>query len=143
MAITLKCQYALRALFELARRDGDGTARIGDIADAQKIPMRFLEVILKELKQGGFTVSRRGKAGGYALSRPPADITVGDVIRFVQGPLSPVDQSKGSPARDDVFGPLWDRVEAATAEIYDSTTLHGLLDAESERLARVHPNFHI
>ena len=70
MSVSLKCQYGLRALFELARRAGNGPTRIQEIAEAQAIPPRFLENILNQLRRGGFVESRRGKAGGFVLARP-------------------------------------------------------------------------
>lgn len=151
MAITQKCQYALRALFELARRSeqDSGPARIGDIAEIQKIPPRFLEVILNELKQGNFAESRRGKEGGYSLRRRPAEITVGEIIRFVQGPIGPVDCVSGEAAincdlhGDCVFLPLWKRVEAALVDIYDKTTLQDLLEEDRRRRAEFSPDFTI
>jgi Rrf2 family cysteine metabolism transcriptional repressor len=83
MQISQKCQYALRAVFELAVRTKEGPIKVGVIAEAQAIPTRFLEVILNQLKRGGFVESRRGNAGGYALAKSPAELTMGDIIRFV------------------------------------------------------------
>ncbi|MCD7896222.1 MAG: Rrf2 family transcriptional regulator, partial [Planctomycetaceae bacterium] len=65
MSLSLKCQYAVRALFELAKSDDDKLIRLKDIAKAQHIPHRFLENILNELRQGGFVQSKRGKDGGF------------------------------------------------------------------------------
>jgi Rrf2 family protein len=90
MNLSQKCQYAMRALFELARRQQQGPVRIGQIAGAQAIPVRFLEVILNELKHAGYVESRRGVQGGYMLAVPAGALTVGEVIRFVDGPQTPV-----------------------------------------------------
>jgi Rrf2 family protein len=87
MLITQKCQYALRAVFALARREGRGPTKIAEIAREQAIPVRFLEVILGQLKQGGFVDSRRGADGGYFIVRSPREIAVGDIVRFIDGPL--------------------------------------------------------
>ncbi len=73
MLVSQKSQYALRAVFELARRNGGLPVKIADIAEAQAIPQRFLEVIMNQLKQGGFVESRRGKRGGYLLARSAGD----------------------------------------------------------------------
>ena len=97
MWVTQKCQYALRALFELAKRQGDGVVRAADIAANQAIPKRFLEVILHQLRQGGFVDSQRGKEGGFYLGRPAEAITVGEIIRFIDGPINPVDCQLGKP----------------------------------------------
>ena len=88
--ISQKCQYALRAIFDLAKHYGQGPVKIGDVAEAQAIPPRFLEVILSQLKQGGFVESRRGAEGGYLLARAPRQLVVGEVLRFVEGPLGPI-----------------------------------------------------
>lgn len=149
MGITQKCQYALRALFELAKRFEQGPAKISDIASEQKIPPRFLEVILNELKQGGFADSRRGKEGGYFLRRRPTELTVGEVIRFVQGPLGPVECIyDGSPKDCELYGdcvflPLWKRVEVAVSGIYDNTSFQDLLDEEIKQRSEYVPDFHI
>ena len=80
MLISQKDRYALRALFELAKRHGGRPIKVAEIAAAQAVPARFLEVILTELKQAGFVTSRRGRYGGYLLAREPADLTIGDGI---------------------------------------------------------------
>src|SRR5512133_391623 len=90
MTISQKCQYALRAVFELAKQQGKSPLTIGHIAEQQDIPPRFLELILAELKQAGFLRSYRGKQGGYVLTVPPADLTAGQIIRLVDGPIEPV-----------------------------------------------------
>ena len=90
MLISQKCQYALRAVFELAGNYGEGPIKMGQIAEAQAIPPRFLEVILGELKQAGFVESRRGAEGGYRLIRSPESLSVEEVIQFIEGPIGPV-----------------------------------------------------
>jgi Rrf2 family protein len=139
MAVSRKCQYAVRAVFELAKRYGRGPVKIQEIAAAQAIPLQFLEGILSELKQAGFLASLRGKRGGYSLTRAPGEITFGEVVRFVEGPLHPVDcVTEGSAptcplSSACVFLPVWQEAEAAVAGVYDSITYQELLD-RSERL---------
>lgn len=139
MAVTQKCQYALRALLELALRQGTGAAPSGEIAESQAIPKRFLEVILNQLRQGGFVASQRGKEGGFYLARPAADVTVGAVIRFMDGPISPVDCHREHPGHDCplkggcVFRELWDDARDALERIYDTRTLADLAAKDSER----------
>jgi Rrf2 family cysteine metabolism transcriptional repressor len=134
MSISPKCQYALRSVFELAKHHGKGPLKIADIARAQAIPTRFLEVILSQLKQAGFVESRRGSAGGYVLARPPAVLTVGEIIGFIEGPLSPVLCVAGStgdqcPLHGDcAFLPMWERAREALSEVYDSTTFEDLVE---------------
>lgn len=82
-----KARYALRALVELTRADG-GQMTAGDLAARADAPRKFLEAILLELARRGLVVSRRGKFGGYALGRPPQDISFAEVIRVIDGPLA-------------------------------------------------------
>jgi Rrf2 family protein len=86
--LTSKAKYALRAMIDLAAMGGQRPAFIGDIAARQEIPRRFLENILLELRKHGLVVSHRGKNGGYALARPPENISFADVIRAMDGPLA-------------------------------------------------------
>lgn len=142
MAISQKCQYGLRAIFELAKRHQQGPSRIGEIAAAQAIPTRFLEVILNELKQGGFVDSRRGKEGGYLLAREPREINVGEVIRFIQGPLYPVEDlvakdAEGAPELPGiVFVPVWRKLESAVAGVLDATNFQQLVEDEKNHRGR-------
>ncbi len=88
MQISQKTHYALRALVDLASRYGRGPQPLGEIAERQEIPTRFLEVIFSQLRQGGFVESRRGSRGGYQLAKTPEALTVGEVVSFtwaVQG----------------------------------------------------------
>lgn len=137
MQISQKCQYALRATFELARRYGCGPVKIADIAEAQAIPVRFLEQILSQLRQGGFVRSRRGNAGGYLLEKLPEALSVGEIIRFVEGSLGPVEcmaGSSGCPLDGScVFLPMWEKAKEAMAAVYDSTTLQRLVEDEARR----------
>ncbi len=90
MKITYKGDYALKAILDLSLNYGRGVATIHDLAKRLDIPLKFLEQVLLELKRGGFVESRRGKIGGYLLSRHPAEIKLGEVIRFVDGPIEPI-----------------------------------------------------
>lgn len=149
MSISQKCQYALRAVFELARSNGTSPVKISAIADAQAIPQRFLEVILSELKQGGFVNSRRGKQGGYLLARIPKDLSIGEIIRFVEGPLGPVACVLGESKNDCrlyedcVFRPMWDKVRIAVSEVYDNTTFQQLVDQQKQKVKEVVPCYSI
>jgi len=129
-----KCQYALRAIFELAKHRGNGPVRISDIAEAQAIPPRFLENILNELKGGDFVESVRGRAGGYMLKADPTTLSVGEVIAFVQGPIAPVhcmfdgEHDTCPLAEKCPYLPLWERAQSALKSVYDETTFADLLD---------------
>ncbi len=90
MRVSAKADYAVRAAIELASSSGDEPVKGEQIAEAQEIPLRFLENILGDLRHHGLVESRRGIEGGYWLSRPPDEITIGEVIRAVDGPLASV-----------------------------------------------------
>jgi Rrf2 family protein len=90
MRLSLRGEYALRALLVLGLRYDEPQVRIQAISDQQNIPKRFLEQILNDLKSAGFVQSRRGVAGGYRLAKPPEDITLAAVVRHIEGALAPV-----------------------------------------------------
>jgi Rrf2 family protein len=85
-----RTKYGLKALLRLARESSTTPVLVADIARAERIPRRFLEAILLDLKRRGFVKSKKGKAGGYALARPAGDIRVGEVVRALEGPLAAV-----------------------------------------------------
>jgi len=126
-------------MFELARQYGEGPVRISEIAAAQAIPARFLEVILSQLRRAGMIQSRRGVDGGYFLPRPPGQVTVGEIIQLVEGPLSPVTCVAGGTLKECalhgkcVFIRLWKRAEKAVCDVYDRTSLQDLVDDDATR----------
>ena len=136
--LSQKCQYALRAIFELSKSYGQGPVKIGKVAQAQAIPQRFLEAILSQLKHGGFVESRRGNEGGYMLSRSPKGLSVGEVIAFVEGPLGPVGCITGGsgdscPLHGNcVFMEMWEEAREAVSKVYRGTTFDDLLRREAE-----------
>jgi len=141
MSVSQKCQYALRALFELAKRDTVKPTAMSQVAEAQAIPPKFLELILSELRQGGFVESRRGRAGGYVLRGRPEEMTVGMIIRFVDGPVAPVKCIAGNAPSDTTcalyancaFVDMWSRARDAVASVYDNTTFQDLIERERLR----------
>jgi Rrf2 family protein len=88
--LSKKTKYALRAMYALTRGFGGGPILIAEMARSESIPKTFLEQILLKLKSSGLVESKKGKGGGYALARPPAEITLGQVIRLIEGPLAPL-----------------------------------------------------
>ena len=88
--ISKRTQYGLKALVALGRRHGTGPVLISSLATEERIPLKFLEGILLDLKGHGLLESKRGKNGGYLLRRPPSAITIGAVIRAMEGPLAPL-----------------------------------------------------
>lgn len=141
MHISVKGEYALRAVFDLASRESGEPVKIADIAKRQKIPQKFLELILAGLKQGGFVQSRRGAEGGYLLARPAESITVGDVLRFVESGRG----SRGSSAKedDDPFGDVWRRVDEAISRVVDRTSFAEVVRTWREQQTRYVPTWDI
>ena len=137
MNITCEKRYALRAVFELAKREGSGPVKGGDIAEAQAIPARFLEVILSKLKRIGIVNSKRGYHGGYTLGRPPGEITVKAVFEPLEpapckGGAGTCAEQKACPFSGGcVFLPLWDKVRASVENVYQRTTIQDLLNNDA------------
>jgi Rrf2 family protein len=140
MNISVKSEYALQAIFDLAAQTGTDPVKIADIANRQKIPQKFLELILAGLKQAGFVVSRRGAEGGYLLARPAAAITVGQVLRAVEG--LPQKARRGRDA-ETPFSNLWQRVDSGISQIIDQTTFAELLREWNEKQSRFVVNWDI
>lgn len=88
--LSKRTQYSLRALYALTRKYGEGPVLITSLAQEETIPKKFLEQILLALKSTGFVASKKGKGGGYVLAQPPENITIGSVIRAIEGPLAPL-----------------------------------------------------
>lgn len=92
MKLSKKGEYGLRALIDIGigRELGRDLLQLNELAESEKIPLKFLEQILIDLKQGGFLDSVRGKYGGYRLARPAREIVIGQVVRYLDGPLAPI-----------------------------------------------------
>jgi Rrf2 family protein len=125
MNISLKGEYALQAIFDLASQPGGEPVRIADIARRQKIPQKFLEIILVGLKQAGFVESRRGAEGGYLLARAAESLTVGEVLRSIEG--AGQGRSRSRRKTETPFTEMWRHVDCAVSEIIDKTTFAELL----------------
>src|SRR5215467_11404018 len=141
MNSSVKGEYALQGIFDLASQRPGDPVRIADIAKRQKIPQKFLELILAGLKQGGFVESRRGAEGGYLLARPPETLTVGEVLRFVEGSH----QSKGRSKRkgETPFSEMWQQVDQAVSSVIDRTTFADLRRGWQEKQSRYILNWEI
>ena len=137
MNISLKSEYALKAIFDLASQPQGTPVKIAEIARRQRVPQKFLELILAGLKQGGFVESRRGAEGGYRLARGAEQITVGEVLRFVE------DGKKSRRANPDAFSELWKRVDAAIAGLLDNMTFAELARRWKESQSRYVANWEI
>jgi Rrf2 family protein len=129
MRVSAKADYALRAVLELAAA-GEGPVKGEKIAQAQNIPLKFLENILLELRHDGLVASQRGADGGYWLARPAKEITLAEVIRAVDGPLANVRGAR--PETLEYSGPaerlkdVWIAVRANLRAVLESVTLADL-----------------
>ena len=147
MNISMKSRYAVRALTELARREETSPGkpvRLGEIADTRDMPLQFLEQVFAALRRAGVVRSRRGAAGGYALARPAADVTVLEVVAALDGVPSPAECTQGLCERVDSCGAasVWIEAQAALEAVLASTTIADLL-AREEALQGRAPMYHI
>jgi Rrf2 family protein len=144
--ISKRTQYGLKAVIALGQRYGEGPVLIATLAKDEQIPLKFLEGILLDLKSRGLLNSKKGKGGGYQLSRPPSTVTIGSIIRMMEGPLAPL-----PCASETAFRPceecqdvehcstriIMREVRDAIAEVLDKTTLADLIrKAEAARQER-------
>ena len=131
MKITYKGDYALKAILDLALNYGR-VVTIHDLAKRADIPIKFLEQVLLDLKRGGFVESRRGKVGGYLLVKPPSQIKLGEVVRFIDGPIEPINcVERGYAGCSDIykcaFRSVWKQVTVAISGIIDNITFEDLV----------------
>jgi Rrf2 family cysteine metabolism transcriptional repressor len=134
MKLSTKGKYGVRALFEIARHFGKGPLTIKEIAERQKISLSYLEQILHRLGKAGIIESVRGPHGGYELGRRPADLTIGDVVRALEGPIAlshclepGVSSESCYQAEDCVARMVWAKVGQKIEEALDSITFEHLL----------------
>jgi Rrf2 family protein len=134
--ISKRTQYGIKAMLALGRRYGEGPVLISTLAKEEAIPIKFLELILLDLKGHDLLVSKKGPRGGYQLSRPPSTVTMGSLIRIMEGPLAPLPCASETAFRPcDECGDvescgtriIMRQVRDATADVLDRTTLADLL----------------
>ncbi len=133
MRITYKGDYALKTILDLALHYDSGLVTIHDLAKRADMPLKFLEQVLLDLKRGGFVESRRGKVGGYLLAKLPSQIKLGEVIRFIDGPIEPIACiEKGYTDCKDlyrcVFRKIWHQVSGAISDVIDNITFEDLVN---------------
>jgi Rrf2 family cysteine metabolism transcriptional repressor len=147
MRISAKGEYAIRAMLDLAMHRGRPLVPIQEIATRQLIPQRYLEQVLLSLKRAGLLTSKRGSTGGYHLTKAPDEITVGVVLRAVEGDGAPFEgrpQGRRHPGREGSdLGELWDEVAEAVAGVVDRWTLGDLVARAEERRGSASPMYHI
>ena len=133
MKLSTKGRYGTRAALELALRYGSGPVLVRDISSSQDISERYLENILNTLRKSEIVSSSRGARGGYQLNRAPSEITVGDVVRAVEGPLDIVDCTGKSACERScscATHTVWNRVKEAIERELDAITLRDLIDID-------------
>jgi len=143
MRTTAKADYAVRAAVELAS-SGDGPVTAEHLAEAQQIPVNFLENILLDLRRAGIVESRRGAAGGYLLAKPAKEIVLADVVRAVEGPLASVrglspdalDYDGSAAALRDVWVALRSAVRSVLEHVTLADVADGKLPAHIMKLTR-------
>ena len=129
MRISARCDYACKALLELALHwPNKGSLTIHTISEKQNIPVKYLVHILIQLKRMGLVESLRGKQGGYRLAKPPNRISLGEVIREVGGPLLAVANSAAK--EESVFATTWKEMEGAMAKVIDRITFEDIANKE-------------
>ena len=140
--LTKKGKYGLKAAVHLARLAPGASLQVAEVAEANQIPKKFLDVILGELRNAGFLTSKKGKLGGYRLSRPPEEILVGEMIRAMDGPLAPFPCARRTgtePCEDcDVahcqVRLLMVRIRDAMGTVLDTYTLAEMRDLSNDEL---------
>jgi Rrf2 family cysteine metabolism transcriptional repressor len=133
MKISTKGRYGLTIMIELAKKHGEGPVSLKTIAQANDLSEHYLEQLIAPLRNAGLVKSIRGAYGGYVLSDVPSKITAGDVIRVLEGPITPVEGIEDEePAKRE----LWIRIRDAIKDVLDNTTLDDLAshseDGESD-----------
>ncbi len=129
MKISTKGRYGLTIMMELARNKGQGPVSLKAIAERHDLSENYLEQLVPPLRNAGLVKSTRGAYGGYSLVREPEEIKVGEVIRVLEGPISPVEfDEEDDPAKRD----LWLRIRDSIADVLDSTTLQDMITYQAD-----------
>ena len=140
MKISTRGRYGLRAMADLASRGGGESVKLNSIAERQGIPEHYLEQLAAALKKAGFIGSVRGSKGGYHLRKPPQEISVGDILRALEGPLYPVDcvsddgdaSCGAADCANCVAKPVWEKIYGSLSGVVDSITLKDLIRPEPD-----------
>lgn len=141
MHISSRGRYGLRAMLELTLRYGEGPIPLNEIAEEQEISLKYLEQLIVPLKLAGFVRSIRGSHGGYQLTKPPGEIKLDEIVRVLEGPMTPVECLK-DPGICDRFETcasrdIWREIGKAIDEVLHSRTLKDLAKRQKEKIERV------
>ena len=146
MRISAKGEYAIKAVLDLALHDDHGLVPIQEIAARQAIPQRYLEQVLLALKRSGLLRSRRGSSGGYHLTRPPEQVTVGAVLRAVEGaeaPFETLSRTGRGPRDAQDLAELWEEISEAVSKVVDRLNFGELAARAQARRSAARPMYYI
>lgn len=124
--LSSKGRYGVRALFDIAFHNDGRPTQVKEIAERELIPARFLEQIFQDLKKAGLISSKRGPRGGYQLARPATEISVGDVVRALEGPVAvmvPEDEGRGARQGPDATAAVFRDIAAAVERCFDEVSI--------------------
>ncbi|MDK2918540.1 MAG: Rrf2 family transcriptional regulator, cysteine metabolism repressor [Candidatus Petromonas sp.] len=134
MKLSTKGRYGLKAMFDLALNYGEGPIALNNIADRQNISVHYLEQLIATLRKAGLVKSVRGAQGGYMLADRPENITVGDVLRTLEGPIAPAEcvieeeDNECSKASYCVTRTIWEKIRDSVDNVINSITLQDMVD---------------
>ncbi|QQZ10763.1 cysteine metabolism transcriptional regulator CymR [Heyndrickxia vini] len=129
MKISTKGRYGLTIMIELGKRYGEGPTSLKTIAQMHDLSEHYLEQLIAPLRNAGLVKSVRGAYGGYTLASDPAKITAGDIIRVLEGPISPVE---GIEEEEPVKRSLWIKIRDAVKDVLDNTTIEDLVNYKDD-----------
>lgn len=132
MKISTKGRYGLTIMMELANRCGEGPTSLRSIAQRHDLSEHYLEQLVAPLRNAGLVKSIRGAYGGYVLAKQPDEISAGDVIRVLEGPISPVEFAE---EEDPAKRYLWLRIRDSISSVLDSTSLQDLISYEDDGIS--------
>ncbi|QZY57016.1 RrF2 family transcriptional regulator [Crassaminicella profunda] len=134
MKLSTKGRYGVKAMFELALNFGEGPIALNSIAEKQNLSVHYLEQLFSSLRKAGLVKSIRGAQGGYMLARRPENITVGDIIRTLEGPLAPADCVMDDDSKECykaeycVTRTIWEKIRDSINDVVDNITLQDMLE---------------
>jgi len=149
MKISFKCDYALKTILDLSISYKKGLSQIKDIAKRQDIPLKYLEQIVSQLRSAGYLITQRGSKGGIGLAKAPVKITLGEIVRLMEGPTSPiscVSTTAGTKCTFEkvcVFRDVWLEVKNRINEIVDNTTFADMVKKAREINPEVQDDYSI
>lgn len=135
MKISTKGRYGLTVMIELARQFGQGPRSLKSIAEEKDLSAHYLEQIAAPLRNAGLIKSVRGAYGGYILTKEPVDIRAGDIIRVLEGPITPVEGIEEEEAAQQA---LWMKVRDVVRDVLDTTTLQDLIEHDDREVQQAY-----